>query len=62
MAMLPEMPPELQAQLPEAFWGWWQAFRAYSLSEDTAIVLKSPDGSRWQISVSNVGVVTVTAL
>ena len=62
MALLPEMPPELQAQLPEAFWGWWQAFRAYLLTEDTALVMKSPDGSRWQISISDGGAVVVTAL
>ena len=62
MAVLPEMPSELRGQMPEAFWSWWQAFRAYLLTEGTEIVLKSPDGTRWQISVSDGGIVTTTAL
>jgi hypothetical protein len=74
MAAFPELPGELRQVFPKSFWSWWQAFRSYLLSEfvtqgdvevstaSSGIVLKSPDGTRWRVTVTNAGVLVVTAL
>ena len=74
MAAFPELPSELQQTFPSSFWFWWQAFRSYLLSEfvtqgdvevstaASGVILRSPDGNRWRVTVSNVGALVVTAL
>jgi hypothetical protein len=74
MAAFPELPGELRSNFPNSFWNWWQALRTWLLSgfatqgsiEITTIgkglILRSPNGSRWQITVDNTGAVISTAL
>lgn len=66
----PRLPPQIRDftdKLIPGFWSWYQDCTRYwsnieSLTDSGSVILRSPDGSRWKVSIDDSGVLHTTKL
>ena len=72
--LFPNIPEQYRSQFPDFFWDWWRELRKFIkrgfttsgdvtlLTAEAGVILVSPNGTRYKVTVDNAGALVVTAV
>jgi len=72
--LFPGIPERYRDQFPDFFWDWWRDLKRFITTEFTTtgsitlltasagIILVSPDGTKYKVTVNDAGALVITAV